>query len=50
MGIGSFFRRLGFALRYGELNLLISNQLSDDSKLIMERNIVSRVKKAAPFL
>ena len=50
VGIGSFFRRLGFALRYGELNLLISNQLSEDSKLIMERNIVSRVKKAAPFL
>ena len=50
VSIGSFFRRLGFALRYSELNLLISNQLSDDSKLIMERNIVSRVKKAAPFL
>ena len=50
VGIGSFFRRLGFALRYSELNLLISNQLSDDSKLIMERNIVSRVKKAAQFL
>ena len=50
VGIGSFFRRLGFALRYSELNILISNQLSDDSKLIMERNIVSRVKKAAPFL
>ena len=50
VGIGSFFRRLGFALRYSELNLLISNQLSDDSKLIMERNIVSRVKKAAPYL
>ena len=50
VGIGSFFRRLGFALRYSELNLLISNQLSDDSKVIMERNIVSRVKKAAPFL
>ena len=48
--VSSFFRRVGFALRYGELNLLISNQLSDDSKLIMERNIVSRVKKAAPFL
>ena len=50
VGIGSFFRRLGFALRYRELHLLISNQLSDDSKLIMERSVVSRVKKAAPFL
>ena len=50
VGIGTFFRRLGFALRYSELNLLISNQLSDDSKLIMERNVISRVKKAAPFL
>jgi len=48
--VSSFFRRVGFALRYGELNLLISNQLSEDSKLIMERNVVSRVKKAAPFL
>ena len=35
VSIGSFFKRLGFALRYSELNLLISNQLSDDSKLIM---------------
>ncbi len=50
VSIGSFFKRLGFALRYSELNLLISNQLSDTSKLIMERNIISRVKKAAPFL
>ena len=50
VSLGSFFKRLGFALRYSELNLLISNQLSDGSKLIMERNIISRVKKAAPFL
>ena len=50
VGIGSFFQRLGFSLRYSELNLMISNQLSDDSKIIMERNITSRVKKAAPFL
>ncbi len=50
VSIGSLFKRLGFALRYSELNLLISNQLSDTSKLIMERNIISRVKKAAPFL
>ena len=49
VGIGSFFQRLGFSLRYSELNLMISNQLSDDSKIIMERNITSRVKKAAPF-
>ena len=50
VGIGTFFQRLGFSLRYSELNLMISNQLSDDSKLIMERNVTSRVKKAAPFL
>ena len=50
VGIGSFFQRLGFSLRYSELNLMISNQLSDDSKIIMERNVTSRVKKAAPFL
>lgn len=50
VNIGSFIHRLGFALRYSDLNILISNQFKSDSKVIMVRNIVQRVKKAAPFL
>ena len=50
VGIGSLINRLGFALRYSDLNILISNQIKSDSKIIMVRNIVERVIKAAPFL
>ena len=48
--VGSILKRLTFALRYSDLNLLISNQLTSDSKVIMVRNVLQRVKKAAPFL
>ena len=48
--VGSIFKRLGFALRYSDLNILISNQFKSDSKVIMVRNVLERVKKAAPFL
>jgi len=48
--INSVIKRLGFALRYSDLNVLISNQLTNDSKVIMVRNVLERVKKAAPFL
>ena len=50
VGVGSIFNRLGFALRYSDLNILISNQFKSDSKVIMVRNVLERVKKAAPFL
>lgn len=42
--------RLAFALRYRDLNILISGQLRSDSKILMERNIGARVEKIAPFL
>ena len=48
--VGSLIHRLGFALRYSDLNILISNQFKSDSKIIMVRNIVQRVTKVAPFL
>jgi uncharacterized protein len=48
--VGGFFRRAAFALRYADINVLIAAQVRSDSKLLMERNIRSRVTKAAPFL
>ncbi len=48
--LGGIFRRLAFALRYADLDTLISGQLTSDSKVLMERNIVDRVKRLAPFL
>jgi uncharacterized protein len=48
--IGSFLRRLAFALRYRDLNILISSQLRDDSRILQVRNINAMLDKAAPFL
>jgi len=48
--LGGIFRRAAFALRFADLDTLISSQLTRESKVLMERNIVSRVKRIAPFL
>jgi len=48
--LSSFGRRLAFALRFGDLNLLISNLVTPDSRVLFETNIQNAVQKAAPFL
>lgn len=49
ISVGSIVRRAAFALRFQELNILISSQLRDDSRVLMERNVREMVKKVAPF-
>ena len=46
----SIFKRAAFALRYRDLNVLISGQLRDDSRVLMVRNIKDIVRTVAPFL
>ena len=46
----SLLRRTAFALRFGDLNPLISDFMTDDSKVIFQRNVVDRVRALAPFL
>src|SRR3954453_21808771 len=50
VAIGSFFRRLTFAIYYRERNFLLSSAVNDDSKVLYVRNPRERVEKAAPFL
>jgi uncharacterized membrane protein (UPF0182 family) len=50
VGVGNFFSRLLFAVRFGDLNLLISNQLTDHSQILFRRQIKDRVQELAPFL
>ena len=42
--------KLLFAARFGDLNLLISNQISGSSQLLMRRSIQDRVQAIAPYL
>ncbi|HEU4320976.1 MAG TPA: UPF0182 family protein [Acidimicrobiia bacterium] len=48
--IDSFFKRIAFAFRYRDLNLLISNQIRPDSRVLVERNVRAIVDNLAPFL
>ena len=48
--IGGFFERALFAWRYRDINLLISNLVTDNSRIMIYRDIKERVPKAAPFL
>ncbi|MEA3253337.1 MAG: UPF0182 family protein [Chloroflexota bacterium] len=48
--VGTFFRRLVYAWQFGDLNILISNELSPESRVLYYRNIAQRVKHLAPFL
>ena len=50
VGIGSFFRQSAFALRFGDINPLISGFVDGDSKIIFNRDLRLRVQNLAPFL
>ena len=42
--------RLLFALRFGDLNLLISDQVTSSSQLLFHRSLSDRLPRIAPFL
>lgn len=48
--LSSFVRRAAFALRYNDINLLISGLIRSDSRMMYIRNIQAMAQKAAPFL
>ncbi|MDP9073905.1 MAG: UPF0182 family protein [Actinomycetota bacterium] len=48
--MGSIFRRVAFALRFGDLNPVISGLVTPKSRIMYVRDLASRVRKAAPFL
>jgi hypothetical protein len=48
--VSSFLRKAALALRFGDWNLFVSGQVTSNSKVLYVRDIVGRVKAAAPFL
>ena len=48
--VGSLFRRLVFAMHFGDLNTLISGYIAPESHVLYNRNIHNRVRLLAPFL
>ena len=48
--VGSFLRRLLFAIRFGSLNILLSGDLTDRTRILYYRDIRERAERALPFL
>ena len=48
--VGGLFQRALFAWRFRDVNLLISDLIQGDSRIMIYRDITERVPKAAPFL
>lgn len=49
-GIGGFVNRASFALRYGDINPLISSNVRSGSKILLNRDVGTRLRAVAPFL
>lgn len=50
VNIGNWFNRLVFAGKYTEWNILFSDAISSDSKIIYDRDPRDRVQRVAPWL
>ena len=48
--LNSWFRRLAYAFDMGSLKFLISNYITNDSRIHYHRNVVERARQIAPFL
>jgi uncharacterized membrane protein (UPF0182 family) len=50
IGLGSYWRRLLFATRLGDMKLILSDDLTSESRVLFRRNIRERLETIAPFL
>lgn len=50
VALGNIANRAAWALRFGDLNTLISGQVRSDSRILIARNIQDRIQRVAPFL
>jgi uncharacterized protein len=48
--VGSFARRLLFAIRFGSLNILLSGDLDERTRILYHRSIRERARRALPFV
>jgi uncharacterized membrane protein (UPF0182 family) len=47
--MSSFARKLAFAARFGEVKILLSDDLTADSRIMIYRTVVERIRQVAPF-
>ena len=50
VSVGAYWDRLMFALRFGDMNILLTDALTGDSRVLFNRKIQTRLNRIAPFL
>jgi uncharacterized protein len=50
VAIGGFLRRVAYALRFADYNLVLTGLIEDESRIIYHRSVTERVSQVAPFL
>ena len=50
MPVSSLWRRILFSIKYSNMQILLTTNLTPDSRIMINRNIKERVNKVAPFL
>jgi uncharacterized protein len=48
--VNSFLRRALFAFRFGSLNIVLSRDVTDSTRILYHRNVRERAQRALPFL
>jgi uncharacterized protein len=48
--VGNFWRRLLFAVKFGEKNILFSSDINAESRLMIYRRVLDRADRLTPFL
>jgi uncharacterized membrane protein (UPF0182 family) len=50
VSLGSYWRRLVFATRFGDMKLILSDDMTAESRVLFHRNIMTRLNQIAPYL
>ncbi len=50
VSVGSAWDRFMFSLRFGDANIVLTDALTPDSRILFNRNVQTRIARVAPFL
>lgn len=50
VNVGNWFNRVAYALKYQEMNMILSDRVGGESKILYDRDPRERVEKVAPWL
>jgi uncharacterized membrane protein (UPF0182 family) len=50
VSVGSFWRRVLFAFRFRSMNIVLSGDVTDNTRILFHRDVIERARLALPFL